>query len=153
MVLAACGGSDSDSTEEPETTTEATDAPDTSEPATESTLVEVTIAPEVELEPQFGGTLRYAIEADSDGLNPTQNNIAASGYVILNAVFDTLASYDADNNAVADLAESFTPNDDYTQWEVKLREGVLFHDGTPLNAERSSPTSARCVHRLCRLSQ
>lgn len=134
-MLAACGGSDSDSTEEPETTTEATDAPDTSEPATESTLVEVTIAPEVELEPQFGGTLRYAIEADVDGLNPTQNNIAASGYVILNAVFDTLASYDADDNAVADLAESFTPNDDYTQWEVKLREGVLFHDGTPLNAE------------------
>lgn len=135
LVLAACGGSDSESTEEPETTTEATDAPDTSEPATESTLVEVTIAPEVELEPQFGGTLRYAIEADVDGLNPTQNNIAASGYVILNAVFDTLASYDADDNAVADLAESFTPNDDYTQWEVKLREGVLFHDGTPLNAD------------------
>jgi peptide/nickel transport system substrate-binding protein len=134
LTLAACGGSDSesDSTEASEETTEATDAP---APATESTLVEETIALEVEIEPQFGGTLRYAIEADVDGLNPTQNNIAAAGYVILNAVFDTLASYDAEDNAVPDLAESFTPNDDYTQWEVKLREGVLFHDGTPLNAE------------------
>jgi peptide/nickel transport system substrate-binding protein len=135
LVLAACGGSDSESTDvtdEGSDTTEATTAP---EPVTEETLVEVTIAQEVEIEPQFGGTLRYAIEADVDGLNPTQNNIAASGYVILNAVFDTLASYDENDNAVADLAESFTPNDDYTQWEVKLREGILFHDGTPLNAE------------------
>ncbi|UNC93916.1 ABC transporter substrate-binding protein [Candidatus Contubernalis alkaliaceticus] len=33
------------------------------------------------------------------------------------------------------LAEELTPNDDATQWSVKLRSGVNFHDGTPLNAE------------------
>jgi len=133
LVLAACGGSDSESTDVTDGGSDTSET--TAAPVTESTLVEVTIAPEVEIEPQFGGTLRYAIEADVDGLNPTQNNIAAAGYVILNAVFDTLASYDVDDNAVPDLAESFTPNDDYTQWEVKLRSGVLFHDGTTLDAE------------------
>ena len=33
------------------------------------------------------------------------------------------------------LAESVEPNDDYTQWTIKLREGITFHNGTPLNAD------------------
>src|SRR5690606_4807294 len=33
------------------------------------------------------------------------------------------------------LAESITSNDDFTEWTVTLRPGVLFHDGTPLDAE------------------
>ena len=32
------------------------------------------------------------------------------------------------------LAESVEPNEDFTQWTVTLREGVTFHDGTPLDA-------------------
>ena len=32
------------------------------------------------------------------------------------------------------LAESITPNDDYTQWTIKVRPGITFTDGTPLNA-------------------
>ena len=33
------------------------------------------------------------------------------------------------------LAESITPNDDYTEWTIKVREGITFTDGTPLNAD------------------
>ncbi len=33
------------------------------------------------------------------------------------------------------LAESWEPNDDGTVWTFKIREGVEFHDGEPLNAE------------------
>lgn len=82
-----------------------------------------------------GGTVRVGIEADVDGLNPTGSAISAPGYMIMNAVFDTLAVYDESGNAVPYLAESFTPNEDMTSWTVKLREGVMFHDGTPLNSE------------------
>jgi peptide/nickel transport system substrate-binding protein len=32
------------------------------------------------------------------------------------------------------LAKSVTPNADYTQWTITLRDGVTFHDGTPLDA-------------------
>ena len=32
------------------------------------------------------------------------------------------------------LAESVTPNADYTVWTIKVRSGVTFHDGTPLNS-------------------
>ena len=33
------------------------------------------------------------------------------------------------------LAESITPNGNFTQWTIKLRQGVTFHDGKPLTAQ------------------
>src|SRR5690606_31154338 len=33
------------------------------------------------------------------------------------------------------LAESIEANEDLTEWTVTLREGITFHDGTPLDAE------------------
>jgi peptide/nickel transport system substrate-binding protein len=51
------------------------------------------------------------------------------------AVFDTLATVDVDGNCVPGLAESWTASDDNTVWTYKLREGVLFHDGTELTTE------------------
>ncbi|MCS5684950.1 MAG: ABC transporter substrate-binding protein, partial [Acidimicrobiales bacterium] len=85
--------------------------------------------------PQRGGTLRYAIEADVDGLNPTASALSSPGLMMGSAVFDTLAALDADGNCVPYLAESWTSSDDSTVWTYKLREGVLFHDGTELTAE------------------
>jgi ABC-type transport system substrate-binding protein len=32
------------------------------------------------------------------------------------------------------LAESLTPNSDYTLWTLRLRPGIRFHDGSPLDA-------------------
>ena len=33
------------------------------------------------------------------------------------------------------LAESIEPNDDFTVWTITLRDGIKFHDGTPLDAD------------------
>jgi len=85
--------------------------------------------------PQRGGTLRYAIEADVDGLNPTSSAISTSGYVMGAAVFDTLATGSVDGDCIPSLAESFEHNEDYTSWTYKLREGILFHDGNEVTAE------------------
>ncbi|MCH2437764.1 MAG: ABC transporter substrate-binding protein, partial [Acidimicrobiales bacterium] len=85
--------------------------------------------------PQRGGTLRYAIEADVDGLNPTSSAISTSGYVMGVAVFDTLATVSVDGDCIPGLAESFEPNEDYTSWTYKLREGIMFHDGNEVTAE------------------
>ena len=85
--------------------------------------------------PQDGGTLRYGLEADGDGLNPTANRFAIASTIMGRAVFDTLTAWNEDGEAVPYLAESLTPNDDFTQWTVKLRPGITFHDGTPLTSE------------------
>ena len=85
--------------------------------------------------PQSGGTLRVAVEAESDGLNPAANNLAVPGYAMAYPMFDPLAYFDAEGNWIPYLAESFTRIDDGAVWHMKLREGVRFHDGTELDAD------------------
>ena len=49
-------------------------------------------------------------------------------------VYSGLITQDADLKVFPDLAVSWRTLDD-THWEFKLREGVKFHDGTPLTAD------------------
>jgi peptide/nickel transport system substrate-binding protein len=98
--------------------------------------VDVTLPPEEEdVDPEPGGTLRYGLEADVNGINPTASSLSSPGLMMGNAVFDNLAAQTPEGDWVPYLAESFTPNEDNTQWTMVLREGITFHDGTPLNAE------------------
>ena len=87
--------------------------------------------------PQKGGTLRFAIEADVDGLNPTASAISApAGYMMGVAVFDTLVTGGYfGGECVPYLAESIDHNEDYTSWTYKIREGVYFHDGNEVTAD------------------
>ncbi|WP_026925515.1 ABC transporter substrate-binding protein [Glycomyces arizonensis] len=47
-------------------------------------------------------------------------------------VFDTLLKHDC-TEIVPGLAESYEQNETGTEWTFHLREGVTFHDGTPLD--------------------
>jgi peptide/nickel transport system substrate-binding protein len=162
LAVTACGGDDDDSaddtpsgTDAPEATTAPAPGTDDGDggddgddgdddgdggdtPTTDGPVV-VTLPPETappEPTAVEGGTLRYALEADVDGLNPTSSQLtAAPGLVMAAAVFDTITALTATGEAVPFLAETLTPNEDYTSWDVKLREGITFHDGTPLNAD------------------
>ncbi|MEM7094137.1 MAG: ABC transporter substrate-binding protein [Actinomycetota bacterium] len=145
------GGSaseDSGSDDEPDTDDSSGDSDDgdsgDSDAEDTADTVEV-IEDDPEEVPVEGGTLRYVIEADVDGINPTSSALSAPGLMMANAVFDSLVVMDPDGNWHPMLAESFTPNDDFTSWTVKLRAGVEFHDGTPLNAEaiRANFSAAR----------
>jgi len=82
-----------------------------------------------------GGTLRYGLEAETDGLNPTRNRWAVAAYAMGQAVFDPLFRVDKDGKFHPYLLESATPNADFTAWDLKLRSGISFHDGTPLTSE------------------
>ena len=91
--------------------------------------------PEDESGPVRGGTLRVAVEAEADGLNPAANNFAVSAYVMGYAMMDPPSYYDEAGNWFPWLAESFTPVEGTNSWQMKLREGVLFHDGSELDAD------------------
>jgi peptide/nickel transport system substrate-binding protein len=108
---------------------------DTTTTTTPPTDGDAAVEAPAEPEPQFGGTLRVAVEAESDGLNPAANNFAVSAYVMTSPVFDPVAYWDTKGQWIPYLAESFTPIDDGQSWQMKLREGVRFHDGTPLSAD------------------
>jgi len=86
-------------------------------------------------EPKDGGTLEVVEYAEARSLDPTKTipNGAVGGNALA-AIYDTLLRYDTtENTYVPQLAESLTTEDDVT-WTLKLREGVKFTDGTPLNS-------------------
>ena len=58
---------------------------------------------------------------------------ATSCYVTIGSVYDTLTSVTEDGKFVPYLADSVTPNADYTVWTFHARDGVKFHDGTPFD--------------------
>jgi peptide/nickel transport system substrate-binding protein len=84
--------------------------------------------------PRHGGSITVALEAETNSFLPGRGAIGAPGTNIAMAIFDPLIRRDHEGNRRPYLAESITPNDDYTVWTLRLRPGVRFHDGTPLDA-------------------
>ncbi len=86
-------------------------------------------------EPTQGGTLRVVEYSEARTLNPTQTYATgATGLIVMASVYDTLMRYDAASKSYEpQLAESLESDDD-TTWTLKLREGVTFTNGKPLDA-------------------
>ena len=84
--------------------------------------------------PKKGGTLRYGLSTDPSNFEPHVSTGAASGGVKL-MVYNTLLTYDRDGKLIGDLVDSFGWADNQT-YELKLKQGVLFHDGFHADAGR-----------------
>ncbi len=86
--------------------------------------------------PTPGGTVVYGLEAENDeGWCLPEAQLAISGIQVARTIYDTLTAPNEEGEYVPFLAESVTPNATFDSWDVKLREGVKFHDGTDLTAE------------------
>lgn len=83
--------------------------------------------------PKPGGTLIYGLSTDPSNFEPHFSTGAASTSVKL-MCYSTLLTYDADNQLIGDLAEEFGWVDD-TTYQVKIREGVTFHDGSDMTLD------------------
>jgi peptide/nickel transport system substrate-binding protein len=115
VFAAACGSSGDDEPEGAEDTT----APD------------VTVASGADVTP--GGKIVYGLEAETSGWDPTTDRWAISGNMVAFAIYDPLSAYDADQQIQPYLAESFTPNEDFTSWVIKVRPNIKFHNGEDLD--------------------
>ena len=82
---------------------------------------------------QTQGELRVALPWTPENLDPTMNLSSIRAMVGV-SMFDSLVGRDADNRIVPQLAESWRLLDDNT-WQLRLRRGVIFHNGEPFNAE------------------
>lgn len=131
MVAAACGGG-SDSSETSETTSGADEQQ--IEADREAGDAEGADEREAETGPVRGGTLRYGIEADSS--NPFTHygtSCAVSCRMIFRVVTDGLFITDDNGEIQPYLVETVEPNEDFTVWTMTIRDGIKFHDGTPLD--------------------
>ncbi len=92
---------------------------------------------------QAPGELRVAIPWTPENLDPTMNLSSIRAAVGV-SMFDSLVGRDSENRIVPQLAESWKLLDDLT-WQLRLRKGVVFHNGEPLNSEAVKFTVERVL--------
>jgi peptide/nickel transport system substrate-binding protein len=87
--------------------------------------------------PERGGTLTFLASGDASGLDPFSTSIlsVADGNR-LSALYDVLVWTDPATGVVQpQMADSLTPGADSSEWTLRLKPGIKFSDGTPLDAE------------------
>ncbi|MEI8237792.1 MAG: ABC transporter substrate-binding protein [Actinomycetota bacterium] len=137
-LVAACGGKDPSAAATTVAPTGTTVAGATTVVSSTTAAPVLTNAPTTtvaDVKPVSGGSLTVALQGESTGFNPSTDAWADGGHVVAHAIFDPLATFDESGKVVPYLAESITANKDATAWTIKVRSGVKFHDGTPLNAK------------------
>ncbi len=89
-----------------------------------------------------GGTVKVGVVTPSGAIDPV--TVAdEGGLAVLGQAGEYLIWSDNKLNAQPRLAESWTPNEDASVWTFKIRQGVKFHDGTPMTAEDVAATINR----------
>ncbi len=90
-------------------------------------------------------TLRVVMHSDLKVLDP----IWSGAYIVRNhgyMLYDTLFAMDGKFQVQPQMVESWTTSDDGLVWTFRLRDGLEWHDGTPV-------TSEDCVASLKRWSE
>lgn len=91
------------------------------------------------LQPETGNIIKLAID-DTETLNPILSK-STSVKDAMQLVFEPLFSFDSSLNPICTLAESCTPSEDGMSYTVQVKDGILWHDGTPL-------TSSDVIHTI-----
>src|SRR5437867_4174289 len=109
-------------------------------------LLILMLVPPASLEAQTkDDTIVYGLQSDVQNWDPP-NSVLRESIILGYNVFDHLALRDLKTGKVGpSLAVSWKNLDDST-WEVKLRGGVKFHDGTPFSARDVKATFDRVLN-------
>jgi len=89
-----------------------------------------------------GGVLRCGRDQEPDSLDPHKTALAVAE-ATLRLLHEPLARTDVDGNVRPALAESWELTNGNKTLVFKIRDGVTFHDGTPVDAEAVAWTVAR----------
>lgn len=95
-------------------------------------------------EASSGGELTIALATDPQTLDPHRNS-ASSNTIFMHALFDHLLERSPDGTLYPGLATDWEVADDGVTWTLNLRDDVIFHDGTPFNAEAAVYSFERIV--------
>jgi peptide/nickel transport system substrate-binding protein len=100
------------------------------------------VDPKQTAKPKRGGKIRIGTIEPASGLDPIAANNQGA-LTVLGQTGEYLVWADSALNAQPRLAESWKPAEDGRVWRFKLRRGVKFHDGRPLEAEDVAATFNR----------
>ncbi len=83
------------------------------------------------------GTLYFGVESAFHGLDvmETSGMLIPSMAAVNNLIQEKLFRMDADGSLIPVLGLSALSSADGRSWDITLRQGVVFHDGTPFNAD------------------
>lgn len=123
LVLAACGGSDDGATA-------TTAAPETTAPSFQTSTTEA--ATEVD-EIDRDATIRVSYSVDPTSWDPSlsTSSFDSPAYSL---TYDRIVHLSPNADVVPGLAESWEFSEDGSQMTMKLRAGMTFHDGNPVDA-------------------
>jgi peptide/nickel transport system substrate-binding protein len=79
--------------------------------------------------------ITVAIQLEPPNLDPTGGAAQAIDSVLYSNVFEGLTRFMADGSVVAGLAQSWEISADGCDYTFTLQDGVMFHDGTSMDAE------------------
>ncbi len=106
------------------------------QPQQEQPAAEQPVAAQEPAKPEKQGptTFRIAVGIDPDTLDPALFTTTTVANMV-EYMAETLVTTDKDGNVQPQLATSWEVSDDSLEYTFHLREGVTFHDGTPMDAE------------------
>ena len=84
--------------------------------------------------PAAAQTMRIGLQEDPDSLDPMAGSTFV-GRIVFTALCDKLIDVDRNLNYVPQLATAWEWGEEGRTLTLRLRPGVVFHDGEPLNAE------------------
>jgi peptide/nickel transport system substrate-binding protein len=87
--------------------------------------------------PKKGGNLRVGLTGggNTDTLIPFDGGISAIGTARAQQLYQPLVQLGNNGQIQYVLAEELLPNGSTSNWHIKLRSGVTFHDGKPFGAD------------------
>src|ERR1700726_3936208 len=91
-------------------------------------------------------TLNFVPHADLASLDPVWTTADITRNFSL-AVYDTLYAFDAEFTVQPQMVAGQTTSSDGTQWELTLRDGLKFHNGSPVLAKDCVATIKRWGQR------
>src|SRR5215831_15382782 len=91
-------------------------------------------------------TITFVPHADLASLDPVWTTADITRNFAL-AAYDTLYGYDAQFKAQPQMVEGHTTANDGKQWDLTLRDGLKFHDGSPVLARDCVATIKRWARR------
>ena len=84
--------------------------------------------------PKRGGTLRVSVDQAVTKINPLQTRVNCE-YLVAKLLYSGLTRLGPNMAPEPDLAHAWTYSPDLTEWTFQLRDGLLFHDGSPCTAD------------------